>query len=119
MKRASTSVCVALGVGALLVLFTGRATAQADLAAKIATAKSAADQEAIAGELEQEAEDLEAKAALHAEMAKHYEMDLYAHSQKPTLKKHCEELSAKFTQAAELTRVMAKVHRELAKTAGK
>ncbi len=96
-----------------------RANAQTDLPAKIAAAKTAADHEAIAAEFEQEAKDLDAKAALHADMAKHYAMDQYAHQRKPSLQKHCENLSASLKKAAEQAAEMAKVHHELAQKAGK
>lgn len=96
-----------------------RADAQADLPAKIAAAKTAADHDAIAAEFEQEAKDLDAKAALHADMAKHYGMDQYAHQKKPSLKNHCENLSASLKKAAEQAREMAKLHHDLAQKAGK
>ncbi len=48
-------------------------------------------------------------------MAKHYGM----HYGRPSLKKHCEDLSASLKRAAEQAREMAKVHRELADNAAK
>ena len=96
-----------------------RAAAQPDLPAKIAAAKTAADHDAIAAEFEQEAKDLDAKAALHADMAKHYGMDQYGHQKKPSLKKHCEDLTASLKKSAEQAREMAKLHHELAQKAGK
>ena len=104
---------------AVLALPAGRLVAQSDLSARIATAKTAADHEAIAAEFEQEAKELEAKAALHADMAKQYGMDQYAHQRKPSLKKHCEDLSANLKQAAAQATEMAKLHHELAQQAGK
>jgi hypothetical protein len=119
MKRTLT-ILFALTFGtALLVLPASRGEAQADLSAKIAVAKTAADHEAIAAGFEQEATDLEAKAALHADMAKHYGMEQYAHQRKPSLKKHCEDLSASLKKAADQAREMAKLHHELALTTGK
>jgi hypothetical protein len=104
---------------ALVVLPASRVVGQADLPAKVAAAKTAADHEAIAAELDKEAKDLEAKAALHADMAKHYAMNQYAHTTKPSLKKHCEDLSASLKKAAEGAKEMAKLHRELAQKAPK
>ena len=119
MKRTLTTL-FALTFGAtLLVLPASRGEAQPDLSAKIAAAKTASDHEAIAAEFEQEAKDLDAKAALHADMAKHYGMDQYAHTKKPGWKKHCEDLSASLKKAAEQAREMAKLHHELAQKAGK
>lgn len=113
------TLCVLVLGTVLLGLPASRAEAQADLSAKIAAAKTPADHEAIAAEFEQEAKDLEAKAALHADMAKHYGMDQYAHTKKPRLKKHCEELSASLKGAAQQAKELAKAHHELAKKAQK
>lgn len=119
MKRTPIILCMLTFGVALFVLSTGRADAQADLGAKVAAAKTAADHEAIAAEFEQEAKELEAKATLHADMAKHYAMEQYAHTTKPNLKEHCENLSAGLKKAAEQTREMARLHHELAQKAGK
>ena len=102
-----------------LVTLATRVDAQGDLSAKIAAAKTAADHEAIAAELEQEAKDLETEAVLHADMAKHYAMDQYAHTPKLDLQKHCEDLSADLKKAAAQANEMAKLHRQLAQRAGK
>lgn len=112
---------VMLGVALLTVLTipASRVAAQTDLSTKIAAAKTAADHEAIAAEFEQEAKDLEARAALHAAMAKHYDMDQYAHTNKPRLKKHCQDLSASLRKAAEQAREMAKLHHEIGQRLGK
>jgi hypothetical protein len=119
MKRRLTILFILTFGAALLMLPPSRGEAQADLGAKIAAAKTTADHEAIAVDLEQEAKDLDAKAALHADMAKHYGMEQYAHQQKPSLRKHCEDLSATLKKAAQQAAEMAKVHRELALKAGK
>jgi hypothetical protein len=103
----------------ILVTLATPVDAQGDLSAKIAAAKTAADHEAIAAELDQEAKDLETKAVLHADMAKHYAMDQYAHTANPNLQKHCEDLSADLKKAAEQATEMAKLHHELAQKAGK
>jgi hypothetical protein len=119
MKRTAIS-CLVLGFSvALVALPARRVVAQVGLAAKVAAAKTAADHEAIAAELEQEAKDLETEAVLHADMAKHYAMDQYAHTPKLDLQKHCEDLSAALKKAAEQAKEMAKLHRELAQRAGK
>ena len=113
-------ILLILSFGAALVaLPAGRVVAQADLPAKVAAAKTAADHEAIAAEFEQEAKDLEAKAAFHADLAKQYAMNQSAHTAKPRLEKHCAELSASLKKAAEQAREMAKLHRELAQKAAK
>lgn len=119
MKLTLITLCAWTLGATLLTLSASSLEAQVDLSAKIAAAKSAADQEAIAADLEQEAKDLEAKAALHAEMAEHYDMEQYAHQRKSTLKKHCEDLSKSLKRAADLSREMAKVHHELAREARK
>jgi len=119
MKRAAMVLLILMCAAALLALPPDGVGAEKGLIAKIVAAKSAADQEEIAAELEQEARDLEAKAALHAEMAKHYDTEQYAQERKPSLRTHCEELSASLRKAAELSREMAKVHRELARNVGK
>jgi hypothetical protein len=119
MKRTLTTLFALTFGAALLVLPASRGDAQADLSAKIAAAKTAADHEAITADFEQEAKDLEAKATLHADMAKHYGMEQYAHQRKPSLKKHCENLSASLKKAAEEASEMAKLHHQLAQKAGK
>jgi hypothetical protein len=119
MKRVLIILLMLTAGAVLLSLPARRAGAQADLGAKIAAAKTAADHEAIAAEFEQEGKDLEAKAALHADMAKHYGMEQYAHQRKPSLKKHCDDLSASLKKAAGQAKEMAKLHHELAKKAGK
>jgi hypothetical protein len=119
MERIVSALLV-MGFGAaLLALPASRVVAQAELPAKVAAAKTAADHEAIAAEFEKEAKDLEAKAALHADMAKHYAMNQHAHTRKPNLRKHCENLSATLKKAAEQATEMAKLHHELAQKAGK
>lgn len=119
MKRTLTTLFALTFGAALLVMPASRGEAQADLSAKIAAAKTPADHEAIAAEFEQEAKDLAAKAALHADMAKHYGMQQYAHQRKPSLKKHCEDLSASLKKAADQATELAKLHHELAQKAGK
>jgi hypothetical protein len=119
MKRILITICVLLFGAALLGLPARRTDAQTGLTGKIAAAKTAADHEAIAAEFEQEAKDLEAKAALHADMAKHYGMEQYAHQPKPSLKKHCEDLSASLKRAAEQAKEMAKLHHGMAQKAAK
>lgn len=119
MKRTLIILCMLTFGAALFVLSPGRANAQADLGAKVAAAKTAADHEAIAAEFEQEAKELQSKATLHGDMAKHYAMEQYAHTTKPNLKKHCENLSADLKKAAEQAREMAKLHHQLAQKAGK
>lgn len=120
MKRTWNMILVVmLGSATLLAWPAHHVAAQADLGAKIAAAKTSADHEAIAAEFEQEAKDLEAKSALHADMARHYNMEQYTHQRKPRLKKHCEDLSASLKKAAEQAREMAKLHHELAQKAGK
>ena len=116
MKRRLV-VCILVLATALLAQPASRADAEADLIAKVAAAKTAADHEAIAAEFEQEAKDLEGKAAFHADLAKHYAMNQSAHTIKPRLEKHCENLSASLKKAAEQAKEMAKLHHELAKKA--
>jgi hypothetical protein len=117
MKRTLITICVLLFGAALLGLAARRTDAQTGIIGKIAAAKTAADHEAVAVEFEQEAKDLEAKAALHAAMARHYGMDQYAHQRKPSLKSHCEELTASLRRAAEQAKEMAKLHHGMAQKA--
>ncbi len=119
MKRTLIIPLLLMLSSAVLAFPARRVEAQSDLSAKIAAAKTAADHEAIAAEFEQEAKDLEARAALHAGMAKHYDMNQYAHTNKPRLKKHCEDLSASLKKAAAQARELAKLHHDLALKLGK
>jgi hypothetical protein len=118
MKR-TLVVFILMLATALLAQPASRADAEADLTAKVVAAKTAADHEAIAAEFEQEAKDLEGRAAFHADLAKHYAMNRSGHTEKPRLEKHCEDLSASLKKAAEQAKEMAKLHRELARKAAK
>lgn len=111
---------IAVGVLATLVGFAAaeQVGAGSDLGARIEAAKTAADHEAIATELESQAKELEDRAAHHRELARHYGKGLgYAHNRKPQLEEHCRKIETSLAEAAKAARALADQHREMAKEA--
>lgn len=90
---------------------------QADsMVQKIESAKSKADQEALAAQYEQEAKELQAKAEEHKEMAKAYSRNP-AMEVKHGLVTHCEKLAREYAEAAKEDLALAKLHHQLAEKA--
>ena len=86
------------------------------MAKKIKSAKSRADQEALAAQYEQEAKDLQKKAEEHKEMAKAYSETGFLEV-KHDLVTHCEKLAREYADAAKEDLALAKLHRRLAEKA--
>jgi len=121
MNRMKLSIAVivtvaALATGALVV--TSLPSAAADAEMPIAT--TAAEHTAEAAKYDQEALDLEAKAARHTELAAQYARvsggSKQAEAQR-SISKHCERLAKSYRAAATEARDMAKMHREMAQAA--
>jgi hypothetical protein len=104
----------ALATGALVV--TSLPSAAADAEMPIAT--TAAEHSAEAAKYEQEALELDAKAARHTELASQYAAHVSGGSKQAdaqrSISKHCERLAKAYRAAATDAREMAKMHREMA-----
>lgn len=88
------------------------------IADKVATARTAADHEAIAEYFDAEATRLEAQVALHTKLAQTYRTGGAAKGARGgTMAKHCERLVKEYTDAARTQREMAAMHREMATAA--
>ena len=85
--------------------------------AQIAAAKTAADHEAIARAYEQEAADLESKAALHQSMKDAYRFPSRPAGVKQSI--HCVAIVKDLQAAAKESRALAAAHRQWAKDAAK
>jgi hypothetical protein len=104
-----------LTVGALGYLSVGFAEEGKNIEQMITTAKSPADHEAIAAYYDKEAQALHAKHAEHQTMGEWYKKN-------PTLNKsgfstHCDLIAANYDKTAKEYEAMAKLHREMAKSA--
>jgi hypothetical protein len=87
-----------------------------NLAQSIASAKTAADQEAIAAYYDQEAADAKKKADLHRNVAETYQKLNIA---KPVgMVNMCKGLVKYWDKVADQAKDLAKAHREMAKAAG-
>jgi hypothetical protein len=111
---ATAAVVLALGVSRV-------ALAQPTEAA-VENAKTAKDHEAIAQSYDAEAKDLQAKATLHQNMAKHYGGPSYGKGSSQgsgAMEHHCKQIASTYEAAAKEAEAMAADHREMAKKAGK
>ena len=123
MKRVTMLLAAGLVLLAAATMPTIRAGAQQpvvtddNLDQMIASAKTPADHEAIAGYYEQEAADATKKAALHRRAAASYrKMDIHA---KPVgMSKMCDNVVAMWEKIAADASKLANDHREMAKNAG-
>ena len=123
MKRATILFIVgAILLGAAASMPTFRAIAQSaavtddNLTQSIASAKTAADQEAIAAYYDQEAADAKKKADLHRNTAETYQKLNIA---KPVgMVNMCKGLVKYWDKVADQAKDLAKAHREMAKASG-
>jgi hypothetical protein len=97
-----------------------------DMAGQVESARTKADHEALAAHYEQEAKELQDKAARHERTAKAYARDPYRASgprsrptPPPSPFQHCEALASSYRKAAAENLELAKVHRQLAEEAPK
>lgn len=115
LSIAATGIVIALAGGALMVTMSPSVAAGEE----VAIPNTAAEREAEAAKYEQEALDLEAKAARHTELAAHYRARLSGGSKQDSalrsLNQHCKRLANAYQNAAEEARAMAAVHREMGK----
>lgn len=119
--------------GAFLVAFAGsflalvlalaplqaRAGSEMSIDQQIATAKTAADHEAIAAYFDKQAAAAKAEAKAHAAMAEAYKKVGGAATAKLHLDKHCDKIEASYEAVAKQNEELANAHRAMAKELGK
>ncbi len=111
-KNASLFVVATLGLlGATMIL---AATEPVVTPATIASAKTAADHEAIARTYEDEAARLESEAATQAELAKIYGSFTSPKLYSAAMEKQCKELARDLKASAEVNKKLAALHRRIA-----
>jgi len=100
-------------VAALVIAASAFATAgDDDMAAKIASAKTTADHEAIAAEYTRQADEARGKAEKHDKMGKSYTGAL---KEKLHLDEHCKTIADGYRRTAKELDAVAAAHREQAK----
>jgi hypothetical protein len=110
-----TFVLALMFIGALAYSPIGSAEEGKNIEQMIAEAKTPADHEAIAAYYDKEAKDAHAKHAIHLKMEEDYKKN-------PALNKsgfgtHCDILASNYEKAAKEYEALAKLHRDMAKTA--
>jgi hypothetical protein len=90
-----------------------------DVDKAIATAKTAADHEAIAAYFDKEAAEAQAKVESHSKMGEDYKKLGGAAIEKLHIEQHCERLTKSYARAADEAKALAAAHREMAKQAEK
>jgi hypothetical protein len=120
VRKFTAMSLLVLGIGgALAATWVPRAQA-ADIDAKIAAAKTAADHEEIAKWYDDQAKDAEAKAEEHRKMGEAYKKEPGPFGMtKLHFHQHCETLTKSYTAEAKEYRALAAAHREMAKKAPK
>ena len=111
-----TTMMLALGLAALLLLGAPARAADQAMMDMIGTAKTAADHEALAASYAKQAEEARAHAAEHEAMAKTYAGSV---REKLHFDQHCKAIAAYYRDIAKDLDAMAAAHRSLAKKAGK
>ena len=110
---------LAAGVFALTPFASAETPMAKPTSVPIYMAATPAEHIAEAAKYDQEALDLEAKAAHHAEMASRYRVLAVGGSKQETTYRsiavHCDNLSGRYQKAATEARAMAKMQRELSK----
>jgi hypothetical protein len=112
-----------LSLGFFLLLESGWSADPAppveELEEMVVTAKSKAQQEALARRYEEEAKGYQRKAGQHKKLAAPYEQsDVYGKLQ-ALLIEHCNAMVRKFNEAAQESLALAKLHHQLAAEAKK
>ncbi len=111
---------LALLTALALPTFSARAMDDDDMTAKVQSAKTAADHEAIAKHYDEEAAEATKEAAAHRRMGEAYKGMSGGTTGKgygvSAMPQHCETLAKAYDSEAEHYKGMAQTHRELAKT---
>jgi hypothetical protein len=100
-------------LGAAFTMPKPPANAAEDIEQMIATAKTPADQEAVAAYFDREATEARSKAELHRRMAKAYGLNRELYNAEELV--HCEKIARAFDRNAEWASKVAEAHRKMAK----
>jgi len=111
-------VVLALTAGLVMPAYRAVAAEDMDIDKMIATAKTAADHQAIADYYKQEAKEAQEQADKHKKMAQQYSMSsIGTQATKTHFHEHCEALVRNYDAAAKEYNDLAKMHEEMAKAA--
>jgi cbb3-type cytochrome oxidase cytochrome c subunit len=111
-------VVLALNVGLVMPAYRAVAAQDVDIDKLIATAKTAADHQAIADYYKEQAKEAQAQADKHKKMAQEYSMSsIGRQATKTHFHEHCEALVRDYESAAKEYDGLAKAHEEMAKAA--
>ena len=111
-------VAVAMAAGLLMPACRAVAAQDVDIDKLIATAKTAADHQAIADYYKEQAKEAQAQADKHKKMAQEYSMSsIGRQATKTHFHQHCEALVRDYESAAKEYDGLAKAHEEMAKAA--
>jgi hypothetical protein len=111
-------VVLALTAGLVMPAYRATAAQDVDIDTMIATAKTAADHQAIADYYKQEAKEAQEQADKHKKMAQEYGMgSIGRQATKTHFHEHCEALVRDYESAAKEYNDLAKMHEEMAKAA--
>ena len=107
---------LALNVGLVMPAYRAVAAQDVDIDKLIATAKTAADHQAIADYYKEQAKEAQAQADKHKKMAQEYSMSsIGRQATKTHFHQHCEALVRNYESAAKEYNDLAKMHEEMAK----
>ena len=111
-------VVLALTAGLVMPAYRAVAAQDVDIDKMIATAKTAADHQAIADYYKQQAKEAQEQADRHKKMAQEYSMaSIGSQASKTHFHQHCEALVRNYESAAKEYNDLAKMHEEMAKAA--
>ena len=111
-------VVLALTAGLLVPAYRAGGAQDVDIDKMIASAKTAADHQAIADYYKQQAKEAQDQADKHKKMAQDYGMaSIGTQATKTHFHQHCEGLVRSYESAAKEYNDLAKMHEEMAKAA--
>jgi cbb3-type cytochrome oxidase cytochrome c subunit len=111
-------VVLALTAGLVMPAYRAMAAQDVDIDKMIATAKTAADHQAIADYYKQQAKEAQEQADKHKKMAQDYGMaSIGRQATKTHFHQHCEALVRNYESTAKEYNDLAKMHEEMAKAA--
>ena len=111
-------VVLAVAAGLVMPAYRAPAAQDVDIDKLIATAKTAADHQAIADYYKQQAKEAQEQADKHKKMAQEYGMaSIGKQATKTHFHQHCEALVRDYASAAKEYNDLAKMHEDMAKAA--
>lgn len=121
LTRIRKAIAMVAALAVVGVLGGPAAPAAEDVAAKVQSAKTAADHEALAAMYEKQAAEAKAQATAHQKMGQAYKGAATSSSGKSgglsAMPQHCENLVKEYEGQAKMYETMAATERELAKAA--